>query len=296
VIRKTGSLIAVLALAWALAPLPARAATTWNTNVNPSSTSCPAGTCTTQHEGLVNTDPNMIPYGNQFTFKSTVGNIPLNAEAYYVSTNATSSKLNAANIEEYVGNGIGVTSQSTAAVKYTGDQNLVGSPSFVEDVGNSPGHTIDNQGVYDMVVFQLPSSNFDVTQIALETFSSSQYSSGAADFTVFAGGNSAADALSLAGFAGVTLAQLTSTYGFTEISYPSSGNGTYNINPNNLTGRYLIVAASLANTKRNDDFKIASIAGTTLLTKVPEPSSITLLLVAALSMFYLWRRRAPVRC
>ena len=285
-IRKTGSLMAVLVLAWAFAPLSVRAATTWNTAANPTSTSCPVASCSNQHEGLVVTDPNMIPYGNQFTFTSTSGNLPLNATSYFVSSNATSSALQAANIEEYTGNGIGVTSQTV-------------NPSFLENVGNTPGHTIDNQGVYDMVVFQLPSSNFDVTQIALKTFSTTQYASGAADFTILVGGNASANALTLAGFAGKTLAQLTGTgvgnYGFTPLDYTNATGGTFNVNPGGLTGRYLIVIASLTNTSRNDDFKISSITGTTLIRKVDEPSSITLLLAATLSILYFRRRTAAIR-
>ncbi len=298
-VRKTGSLLAILALAWIVVPLSARAATTWNTTVTPVTNTCPAGSCSSQHEGLATSDPTMLPYGNQIQFTSSSSpSLPLFATSYFVSTNASSSALQAANIEVYTGTGygIGVTSETTAAVKYGSDPTPAPGSQFTEDVGNSPGHTVDNQGVYDMVVFQLPSSNFDVTQILLNTFTTSQYASGAADFTIFVGGNSSANALSLAGFAGVTLAQLTGTYGFTEINYTNATGGTFNVNAGNLTGRYLIVAASLTNTNRNDDFKIASIVGNTLLTKVPEPSSISLLFVAGMMLLYFRRRRAAIRC
>jgi len=303
-IRKTGSLMAILALAWVLTPLSAQAATTWNTTVTPTTTVVgttkpqgnPSGSGCVQSAtpafGCAN-------YGNQFQFNSTSGNLPLNATAYYVTTNATSSTLQAASIQEYVGNGIGVTSLTTASATYGSDPTPT-TTQFPEDIGNSPGHTIDNQGVYDMVVFQLPSSNFDVTQIALKTFSSTQYASGAADFTILVGGNASANALTLAGFAGKSLAQLTGTgagnYGFTELNYSHSTGGTFNVNPGNLTGHYLIVIASLTNTNRNDDFKVSSIVGTTLTTKVAEPSSIAVLLAAALSMFYFQRRRSAARC
>jgi len=311
VIRKIRSLAAILAVVWAFAPLSARADTTWNTTVTPTTTF----SGTQMPQGLVSGNcTNNIPavgctsYGNQVQFLS--GSTPLFATAYFVNTNAPSDTLQQAHLQVYTGTGfgIGVTSKTVSpAVNYGGSLDFnpqIGS-SFTDINSTAPGHTVDNQGVYDMVVFQLPSSYFDVTQIVLNTFSTTAYASGAADFSIFVGGNSSASNLSLGGFTGVTLAQLTGTYGFTEIDYLGSmftNNCSFtptktwscNVNSNNLAGKYLIVAASLTNTNRNDDFKIASIVGHTL-TKVAEPSSISLLFMGGIMVLY-FRRRVAVRC
>jgi hypothetical protein len=271
--------IGLLAFPVVLGALPiaaARADTSWNTTG--SYTTTVAGTW--EHEGLASTDPNWIRYGNQIEFQS--GGSPLYATSYFVTSNSSSSTLQAANIEVYQGSGygIGVTSKT------------VGS-SYIEDVGNSPGHTVDNQGVYDMVAFQLPSANFDVTKITLNTFSTSQYSSGHADFTVFVGGNS--QVTSLSSLAGVTLGSLTSTYGFTELNYSHATDGTFNINSGNVTGQYLIVAASLTNTWKSDDFKIAQVVGNSS-THVPEPSTLLVFGSGGIMLIFFNRKRRFPRC
>lgn len=271
---RTIGLLAFPVILGALPIAAARADTTWDTTGSYTTTV----TGTLKHEGLASTDPNMIPYGNQIKFQS--GGSPLYATSYFVTSNSSSSTLQAANIEVYQGTGygIGVTSKTVG--------------SYIEDVGNSPGHTVDNQGVYDMVAFQLPSANFDVTKITLNTFSTSQYSSGHADFTVFIGGNSLVTSLS--SLAGVTLGSLTSTYGFTELNYSSATDGTFNINSGNITGQYLIVAASLTTTT-NDDFKIAQIVGNSS-TRVPEPSTLLVFASGCIMLACFNRKRRFPRC
>ena len=71
---------------------------------------------------------------------------------------------------------------------------------------------------------------------------------------------------------------------------------TVTINSGDLTGQYLIVAASLTNTSRNDDFKIASVDGKTIASKkVPEPSTLALFGTAGLIAFRLRRRKQAAR-
>lgn len=273
---RTIGLLICLTILGALPCAGARAATSWNTTGSYTTTV----TGTLQHEGLVSTNP-YIYYGNQVEFLS--GSTPLYATSYFVTSNSMTSSTNtlqAANLEVYQGTGyeIGVTSKTVG--------------QYVEDVGNSPGHTVDNQGVYDMVVFKLPSSNFDVSQIVLNTFSTTQYASGAANFTVFIGGNSLVTSLS--SLSGVTLGSLTSTYGFTELNYSSASGGTININPGNLTGQYLIVVASLTNPTRNDDFKIGAIVGSPR--SVPEPSTLLVFASGGIMLACFRRRRGSPRC
>jgi len=318
-----GVLISAAVAALYLAAAPAQAAsTTWNTttNLNPSTSSpnqpssncsspTQAGSGTTvclttpssitngtsgiansglQYQGLSSSasgDPKVV-YGNQFTF--TANGNALQVGAFFLNTNSTTDSTNTfqvANLESY-SPGLGVTSKT------------VGSNS--ELVGNSPGHTMDNQSVYDAILFKFPSGNYDVTSLTLNLF-------GDGDFNYYIGSASALS--SIQGLAGISLSSLTTANGWTNggavttnVSCNSSGSGCVNnggsnnntitadINSADVTGQYLLVIAAL-NSSNNDDIKIASVTGTQLTTKVPEPSTLALFGTAGLMAFRIRRRK-----
>jgi hypothetical protein len=271
-------------------------------------------------------------YGNQWAFTS--GGQTLNAMAFWTCASGDSNCINThsaitANnmytgaLVQYSGLGLGVTSTSTPAVTYHGNPTIGSGASFGDVTGSAPGHTVDNQGAYEFVAFQLPASNYRVTSITLNTFNatgaqggtstdgcpgspcnSGDYASGNADFTVFVGNSlsSLTQLGSLSGTSGVFSGTYDTTNtdvtgagisGFTMVSSCCNNAGsTSTITANisgGLTGRYIIIASSLTNGNRNDDFKIASLTANTVA--VGEPASLLLTGIAGTGTLYLRRRR-----
>lgn len=150
----------------------------------------------------------------------------------------------------------------------------------------SPEHALDNVGKNELIVFQLPSDNWDPQSVTLVPYGDPLDT----DVTFLIGGT-LAQFPNLASFENMSINDLLNA-GFTEYTSTTSTNGTRTVSiPGDATGRYLIVASWLNDTKPNDDFKIKTIAskpGTT--TQVSEPATMALL-TFGLCAFAAYRRR-----
>jgi len=316
--KFAGSTLASIATAALfLAAAPAQAADTiWNTSgSNPSGTtcantanaSCVTAAGTLQLMGL-STDGNSgsatTSYGNEFTFKDTTGASALVSRSFFVDTGTTSgiannltTTLQTASLQVYSA-GLGVTSKTIRG------NGTAASPQFLEANGSAPGHTTDNGGVFDIIAFKFPSTSYDVQKLTLSMFGGPN-GAGNSDFTYFIG-NGDASITSLADLSTHTLADLTGSHGFKEFLCDAAGSGgpgtnncsgpaandaqgaVINVNSQNVTGQYLIVAASLTNLNRNDDFKIGVVDG---VLKTPEPASLLLFATGGLVALRMRRRR-----
>jgi hypothetical protein len=207
------------------------------------------------------------------------------------------------------------------AVEYTGSCCGIGVTDSGEN-GSSPGHTVSNeatssgQQITDMVAFALPGNGYYPTSITLNQYCANGNASGASSCAAV--GSTGFDDVSIfiGGTAGnlptgaTTLAQLVSTYGFTQVSTANlvtgnslngSGDRTINLN-GSLSGAYLIIAASLSDgTGTPDYFKIAALSATPspgAPTRVPEPSTLAILAVCLAALAVARARRrifAPSR-
>jgi hypothetical protein len=198
-----------------------------------------------------------------------------------------------------------------AAVEYTGSCCGIGVTDSGEN-GSAPGHTVSNeataggQQITDMVAFVLPGAGYMPTSITLRQFCANGDGSGAQtcaqagstgfdDVSIFIGGDPANMPTGSA-----TLAQLVSTYGFTQVSTANlvtgssltgSGDRTINLN-GSLSGAYLIIAASLNdNVGTNDYFKVAALSANSPVTKVPEPGTLAIFVVGLAGIALVRRRR-----
>jgi hypothetical protein len=106
----------------------------------------------------------------------------------------------------------------------------------------------------------------------------------------------------------MTLSQIES-HGFTELLCDGAGSGgagtnncsgpaandaqgaVISVNSNQLTGQYLIVASSLTDTTRTDDFKIGVVDGVLKTTKTPEPATVLLFATGGLMALRMRRRK-----
>jgi len=313
-----GLFASVAAVALLMGATPAQAADTiWNTNgSNPSGTTCAStanASCvtangTTQLQGLSTAgNPSNLTtqYGNEFTFMDSTGALALSARSFFVDTGntstltgATTTTLATASLQVY-GAGLGVTSKTIVG------NGTTASPQFLEQNGSAPGHTTDNGGVFDIVAFKFPQSTYEVEKLTLSMFGSAP-GAGLGDFTYFIG-NGDASLTSLADLTSHTLGDLTASHGFTQFLCDAAGAGgpgtnncsgpgtqdaqgqVVSINSQEVTGQYLIVAASITNANRNDDFKIGVVDGVIQsTTKTPEPAT---LLMFATGGFMAWRIR-----
>jgi hypothetical protein len=201
---------------------------------------------------------------------------------------------------------------AATAVEYTGSCCGIGVIDSGED-GSAPGHTVSNeatsggQQITDMVAFVLPGAGYIPTSITLHQFCANGNGSGAQtcaqdgssgfdDVSIFIGGNPANMPTG-----NTTLAQLVSSYGFTQVSTANlvtgssltgSGDRTINLN-GSLSGAYLIIAASLNdNLGSADYFKIAALSANSPATvKVPEPGTLATLAVGLAGIAIARRRR-----
>lgn len=161
----------------------------------------------------------------------------------------------------------------------------LGVTSENED-GSSPGHTDDNMTDFDMVIFFMSHDNWDPISVVLVPFGSNPDT----DMTWIVGGRLAdfgTEANPFSGFEGKTLAQVKALENWYQ--HDSSGNGSQRtalLTPDNLTetGRYLIIAAKLNNTDRDDRFKIKE------MTSTPEPGTWVLLTVGCTGLIWMRRR------
>lgn len=204
----------------------------------------------------------------EMTFTASSGEV-LKARAFYIDKSAgvanRAAPLKKAELKIY-DQGLGVTSNGECLC--------------------SPEHALDNVGKNELIVFQLPSDNWDPQSVTLVPYGDPLDT----DVTFLIGGT-LAQFPNLASFENMSINDLLNA-GFTEYTSTTSTNGTRTVSiPGDATGRYLIVASWLNDTKPNDDFKIKTIAskpGTT--TQVSEPATMALL-TFGLCAFAAYRRR-----
>jgi len=216
--------------------------------------------------------------GNSMTFTAPTGE-SLSARAFYISGSS--------------GGSLTGTLQNSALATY--DQGLgvttTAYPSN-ECSGCSPEHTLDNVGLKELIVFQLPGDNWDPQSVSLYPFGSSQDT----DVTFYVGGTYAQFG-GLAGFHGKTLTDLvdpTKDYKFKtyDDTTDTTGQRTVGVGAPTTTGRYLIVAAWLHDATPEDHFKIGTVAAKSGGgTSVPEPATLSLLTFGICAVGAYRRRR-----
>lgn len=242
--------------------------------------------------------------GNALTFTS--GGQTITATAYETSgsfapngiligTGTIAGYTTATSAADATGINTVVTSAWQKAVisNYTGGIGVSLAPN---DPATTPQHAIDNNGAVDAVVFDAGAgkvadwSSFMLGWSQVDSDVQAWVGNKAAstgDFTgvCFVAGCSSGNSLANLGFTGTA-----------EISNVPLGTAE-NPNPNNLTGRYLIISGDLGLngiTTGNDFFKISSISATAGLRVLPEPGSIALLGLGLAALGFS-RRRAQLR-
>jgi hypothetical protein len=224
----------------------------------------------------------------------TVGGQSIYAVGYEIiggttaAAKLTDTLMPATNTIATVGGGIGV--QDTAEAN-TLPANAVNNTA-----------TSSGSQVTDMVAFALPGNGYYPTSITLHQYCANGHDPGAASCA--STGSTGFDDVSIfvGGIAGdlptgaTTLAQLVSTYGFTQLtsanlaagsSLNGSGDRTITLN-GNIPGAYIIIAASLSDpTSTPDNFKVASLTAN----KVAEPGTLAVFGVGLAGIALARRRR-----
>lgn len=205
----------------------------------------------------------------EMTFTASSGEV-LKARAFYIDKSSGVANRNAP-LEK-------------AALKIY-DQGL-GVTSYGECSSCSPEHTLDNVGKNELIVFQLPSDNWDPASVTLVPFGNPLDT----DVTFLVGGT-LAQFPNLASFEDKSIQDLLNA-GFKEYESTTSGSGTRTASVGgDTTGRYLIVASWLNDSTPEDDFKIKTVAAKAgPPTQVGEPATMALL-TFGLCAFAAYRRR-----
>lgn len=235
-------------------------------------------------------------------WKITVGTSTVNVWGYSTKTLSSCSTClapdtgtwQAANVIPYSG-GFGITS-TVAGDAYEGTQ---------------PEHAVDNNQVFDVLVFELPNSGFDLEAFRLgwatEAYAPSTTVTNEADIHAYFGGNDLGANYNFANacFIGCTntgsgaTAKGDLTYlGFTDLM----NNGANSINGSNVpitdqsvpgtqSGRYLVMTGALDGS--NDAFKVSMLqAALPSGGQTPEPGTLALLTLGLFGLVAL--RRRPV--
>jgi hypothetical protein len=225
----------------------------------------------------------------------TVGPNPATCSPVGSCPASTSGLFKAANLYTYSG-GFGISNT------VYGDGNE----------GNQPEHAIDNNQIYDMLVFELPSSGFDLEAFRLgwatEAYDSTVTNE--ADIQAYFGGNNLGAGYNFANacFTGCTNTAATGTtaakgdlayLGFTDLNpliTAGTGGGT-NVPINTdvtisgtQSGRYLVLSGALGGT--NDAFKVSMLQASAGSGTAPEPGTLALLALGLFGLVALKRRPA----
>jgi hypothetical protein len=268
--RALGLLFAGAAAGAALYAAPASAASSWDLSSSALCTQI-VGTGST----CIGSGSGSATNGNVYQFKADDNQL-ITAEAFRTTSSAGTSTLAANFLGFYGGNGLGV-------------ENL-----------SANEHAVDNaSGAADFVVFKFPAA-FDTLSIKLSPFGSTQDMDASIMFGTPTGTLSGITGLS--GFSGVKISDIFASTnggtvnGFTRFdSNTAASSSLLTITPPQPNQEiYLIVAASLTNPDAVVDyFKINAITGSKVTTSVPEPSSLSVLLMGAAAVYY--RRRKAQR-
>lgn len=294
-LKRNLKLLAVLA--GAVCAIPA-AATTWtNTGLGDgqvgTNPAVGSGPCYTANQ------TNLDNQNCQFTITS--GGQSLKVRAYSTRGADSTGLLRSAQIVNYTG-GFAVTNA-------TGD---VGE-------GSAPEHATDNQGSYDLLVFELPAAGFDIESFMLGwAHEGSTYNGTAtneADVQAWFGGNNLGSDFNfstacittpctntgpVSAPTGGTLAYLGLTDITSSMNNPGGGVGDGGSNVPLFTGinfdgtqsgQYLVLAGKLADT--DDFFKVKAISGSAGSGgQTPEPGTLALLALGLFGLVTLKRRSA----
>lgn len=187
--------------------------------------------------------------GNALTFTATSGDTTVKLEA----TAWSATKLRGGSY--------------SIAQAYLGDYSYgLGVTAAGDGTGRNNEHTIDNHGTVDFVVLQFDQT-VDVSSAVLTAFNVNGSTDN--DSTVGIGTTSTAWNVKPSFTSSSQLDAL-----FTESNlYGNGSNSLFNINPGDLTGNILLVAASFDNDHHTDGFKLSSLTVNTVTSAVPEPAT-----------------------
>jgi hypothetical protein len=167
--------------------------------------------------------------------------------------------------------------------------------------GNSPEHAVDNEQVRDVVVYELPDSDWAITKLGIGWRDSGYFSDNRVDVQVWIGGTSTIDFTKVCFSSCTGMAQqLVSGYGFESLgtlTFTSNTTKTFTYtDPSDPpTGRYVVVAGGTGNTKW-DAFKLNVIGAQqfpgTPPPGVPEPGVLALLMGGLFGLAHIRRKRA----
>lgn len=222
--------------------------------------------------------PDSSPTACQMTFTSLSGSEVMKARAYSTPTASSSDtapgysgNFLAADIYKWGGSGLGIGN------RVSGDANdCIGSCN--------PEHSVDNQQVYDVMVFEAPNAYFDFEALSIGWYNNDS------DMRIFVGGNDLGANFDFTGmcFTGCGSSIMGSS-AWTDLGtisdFHSASGGTKSLNTT-ATGRYLVVSGALG--QKNDYFKIDGLKGTQ---QTPEPQTLALLIGGLAIMGTLARNR-----
>ena len=219
------------------------------------------------------------------TFTSTIGGQSLVARAYSTPVYDPTSPFNIsgnwveARIATY-GGGIGIANNNS---------------SDTASEGSAPEHAIDNNGVKDLLVFELPAGAWDPESFTLGWLDTDS------DVQAFIGGASLGAGYDFRNvcFSGCTgSVQTLTSLGFSEIG---SGDGFVNVPVNTATsfnttstGRYLIMSGNLGQTSitaDNDFFKLSQLVANRTGNTVPITGTILLMMLGLTALVGVRSRR-----